>query len=112
MNGFFAQRRNVFRTRTLACLLLLSVATVVGMATEAQAEHWMYRRSYYSHQLPPEIQSQYPLPLSRTAYRPTFMRSGPGYNVRGGYRIKRFFLRSGNSTDMTIYREDWFEARP
>ncbi len=82
------------------------------MATEAQAEHWMYRRSYYSHQLPPEIQSQYPLPLSRTAYRPTFMRSGPGYNVRGGYRIKRFFLRSGNSTDMTIYREDWFDARP
>jgi hypothetical protein len=40
------------------------------------------------------------------------MRSGPGFSVRGGYRIKRLYLRSGNSSDTTIYRGDWFDTRP
>ena len=98
--------------RTLVCLLFLSVASLAGVTSEAQAEHWMCRRSCYSHQMPPEVAARYPRPLSRTAYRPTFMRSGPGYTVRGGYRIKRLYLRSGNSTDTTVYREDWFDVRP
>jgi len=72
----------------------------------------MYRRSHYSHRLSLERADLFPRPRSRSAYRRSYVGTGFGYAVRGGYRFNRIYLRSGNSTDLTIIREDWFDVRP
>jgi len=81
-------------------------------ASSADAADWMFRRSYYSHKVPPELEATYPRPTSRSAYRRPYIRRNAGFSVRGGYRYNRIFLRSGTSTDLTVIREDWFEHRP
>jgi len=73
------------------------------------ASDWMFRRSYYSHQLPPDVAATSPKPESRSAYRRAVV--PPGIAVRGGYRWNRIFLRSGQSTDTTIIREGWVQFR-
>ena len=76
------------------------------------ADGWMYRRSYYSHEIPPEVQQTLPMPEHRSAYRPAVTPYGPGFAIRGGYRINRIFLQSGLSTDLTVIRQGWFDVRP
>jgi hypothetical protein len=96
-------------------LSLLGVAVWLALLTlpvAASAEDWMFRRSYFSHALPPEVAAQYPRPESRSAYRPAVVSYGPGFAIRGGTRINRIFMRSGQSTDLTIIRQDWFDVRP
>ena len=93
----------------LACMLLI-VSEL--MAAEADAGSWMYHRSYFTDSPPggpptaavPNLQT-------RWAYRPAIRGTGYGYAVRGGYRINRTYLRSGQSGDTTIIREDWFDVR-
>ena len=70
----------------------------------------MFRRSYYSHELPPSVAARYPRPRSRSAYRIPYAR-GAGFAVRGGYRLNRIYLQSGNSTDTTYIYENWFGFR-
>ena len=72
----------------------------------------MFRRSYYTHALPPEQIEQYPPPERRTAYRPAFRGTTPGFGVRGVQRFNRFQLGYGRNADVTIYRQDWFELEP
>ncbi len=86
------------------------LALVVLPAANVTAEGWMFRRSYYSHAVPP--QAGLPLPESRSAYRPAAVHYTPGFAVRGGFRINRIFIRSGQSTDLTVIRQDWFDVRP
>jgi len=92
----------------LAAICLTFVA--LSAATPMQAEDWMFRRSYFSHELPPSIAARYPRPASRSAYRIPYAR-GDGFAVRGGYRINRIYLQSGNSTDTTYIYENWFGFR-
>ena len=82
------------------------------MTQQVQADKWMFRRSYHSHVIPEAMQHQYPRPVSRSAYRRPVVHHRPGFAIRGGYRYDRMILRSGNSTDVTIYRENWFDFRP
>ena len=72
----------------------------------------MFRRSYYSHDLPPEFVEQFPPPARRTAYRPAFVGTTPGFAIRGVYRYNRIQLGQGRNTDVVIYRQNWFELEP
>lgn len=107
-------RRTHFRGSSrlvLICAFLLSAAAYSNAEVWA-ADGWMFRRSYYSHEVPAEVQAQLPLPESRSAYRPAVTGFGPGFAIRGGYRINRIFLQSGQSTDLTVIRQGWFDVRP
>ena len=97
--------------RAVLAAIVCHLVLIWNGASSAQASGWMFRRSYYSHKVPAELEASYPRPISRSAYRRPYIRS-TGYAVRGGYRYNRIFLRSGNSTDLTVIREDWFEHRP
>ena len=83
-----------------------------AMTQNVQADKWMFRRSYYSHVIPENMQHKYPRPVSRSAYRRPVVRHRSGFAIRGGYRFDRMILQSGNSTDVTVYRESWFDVRP
>lgn len=72
----------------------------------------MFRRSYYSHDLPPEHVERFPPPSRRTAYRPAFKGITPGFAIRGAYRYNRIQLGQGRNSDVTIYRQNWFELEP
>ena len=99
------------RISLLAGGLCLFVLTAV-QAAEVRADHWMFRRSYYSHAVPPEIEAHYPRPTSRSAYRRALVGTSPGFAIRGGYRYNHIVLSSGRSTDVTVIREEWFNWRP
>jgi hypothetical protein len=98
------------RMATLAILsgLWLSAA---GTA-RADDQGWMFRRSYFSHVLPPEIQARYPVPESRSAYRRPLVNLAPGFGVRGSYRYNPIEIYDGRSTDVEIYRQFWFQTEP
>ncbi len=81
---------------------------MIGNDSSAEASDWMFEQSYFSHSLSPEEARHFPQPESKGAYRRAYANFAPGTSVRGGYRFNRIFLRSGNSTDMTVIREDWF----
>lgn len=98
-------------TRRLLTALVLTLP--VCPATErAEAGEWMFRRSYYTHEVPRELRSLYPRPASRSAYRPALVRTTPGLAVRSAHRFNRILLRSGNSSDLTIIREHRHEFEP
>jgi hypothetical protein len=107
--------RSIRSTRTRVCLALIGLTAGVvslGSDTPAAAGELMFRRSYYTHDIPPELEEVYPRPASRSAYRPALVGTTPGFAIRGAHRFNRIFLRSGNSTDLTIIREDWYELTP
>ena len=106
--------RDVAISRKRAWVLALGAFLMLtaGSASEACAGGWMYHRSYYSHAIPREKAADSPRPQSRSAYRRAITGYGPGVAIRGGYRYKRIYLRSGNSTDLTVIREDWFDLQP
>lgn len=81
-------------------------------ACPLDANDWIYRRSYYSHGLPPEDAPQHPLPHHRSAYRPAYYREAQGFSIRSAYRINNYVIRSGPRTDRTIYQEGYVEFEP
>lgn len=85
-------------------VLLLNLSTVV------QAEDWMFRRSYFSHQLPDGVQPTYPIPESRSAYRTAYYRDG--FGISTGYRFNNYVIQNGPRVDRTWYREGWIEFIP
>ncbi len=93
---------NNCKTRGLAFLLILSGATSI-----VNADDWMFRPSYYSH--PPAYgeMPSYPLPESRSAYRPAYYPEA--FNFRSAYRINNYVLRNGPRTDRTLYQEGYFQ---
>ena len=98
--------RVTFAVAACACLFGASVDSAV-------AEGWMFRRSYFSHVAAgPEAPAAAAVPESRSAYRRAWAGTSPGFAARGAYRYNTIFLRSGNSVDVTVQREDWFEANP
>jgi hypothetical protein len=95
-----------------------TLAVVIGLCqfasnrAAADDQGWMFRRSYFSHVLPPEIQARYPVPESRSAYRRPLVNLAPGFGVRGSYRYNTIEIFDGNSTDVEIYRQFWFQTEP
>ena len=94
---------------TLLCGLALAAVWLTSVSSTF-AEDWMFRRSYYSHELPEGEIPPYPLPESRSAYRPAFYQ--PALGFRSAYRVNNFTLQSGNRFDRTVYREGWLEPLP
>jgi hypothetical protein len=98
--------------------LTATLAVVIGLCqfasnrAAADDQGWMFRRSYFSHVLPPEIQARYPVPESRSAYRRPLVILAPGFGVRGSYRYNTIEIFDGNSTDVEIYRQFWFQTEP
>ncbi len=88
------------------------VLVCVLVSETASAEDWMFRRSYFSHMPPPGVRVDYPLPKSRSAYRRAYRGGGWGFSVKSSYRYNRIYLRSGNSADVTIQREQRFQFLP
>jgi hypothetical protein len=95
--------------RTIAAI---TVGLLLLWPAESSASDWIYRRSYFSHDIPPEESGFRSFPQSRSAYRRAYVNASPGFAVRGGYRFNRIFMRDGASTDLTVIREDWFQVRP
>ncbi len=95
------------RFYALAALLVLFSAP-----SDVHASDWIYRRSYHSHDVPPEQSGFSSFPQSRSAYRRAYVNTTPGFAVRGGYRFNRILMRDGASTDLTVIRENWFQERP
>jgi hypothetical protein len=98
--------------------LTATLAVVIGLCqlannpAAADDQGWMFRRSYFSHVLPPEIQARYPVPESRSAYRRPLVNLAPGFGVRGSYRYNPIEIFDGTSTDVEIYRQFWFQTEP
>jgi hypothetical protein len=98
--------------------LTATLAVVIGFCqfasnrAAADDQGWMFRRSYFSHVLPPEIQARYPVPESRSAYRRPLVNLSPGFGVRGSYRYNPIEIFDGRSTDIEIYRSFWFQTEP
>ena len=97
--------------RWILIAFAVTAIAVLSSANSANAGDWIFRRSYYTHEVPPHLRAQYPLPYSRSAYRRAVVGTLPGFSVQGGFRINRIFLRNGNSNDTTIIREGWFQLR-
>src|SRR5262245_32205335 len=98
------------KLRVILCGLGLAAAGL--LPSTAQAEDFLFRRSYYSHVANDGLDALAPIPTNRSAYRYPITSSGPGFAIRGGYRINRMVIQSGNSYDVTIFRQNWFEVTP
>jgi hypothetical protein len=94
------------------CRIVLAAAGLLSATASADAQDWMYRRSYFSHSLPEGVEAPHPVPESRSAYRTAYYNQGSGYTVRSAYRINNFVLQNGNRVDRTYYREGWVEFKP
>jgi hypothetical protein len=95
-----------------AVVALAAICCFGDRSALAGDESWMYRRSYFSHVLPPEVQARYPVPESRSAYRRPMVTVYPGFSVRSVERYNPVQIFDGRSTDTTIYRQFWIEFQP
>jgi hypothetical protein len=91
---------------------VLSAAWSLAPGVARADDEWMYRRSYFSHALPPGVEPTHPLPAQRSAYRPAYYREAFGFSVRSAYRVNNYVIRSGNRTDRTLYQEGYIEFNP
>lgn len=99
--------------RQLPVFLLLAAAYVVAVPVErCRSSDWVFRRSYFSHDVPPELAAVYPTPVSYSAYRPAIVSPYPGFAINGVRRFNRVLIQSGNSLDYTIQRSDSFRIQP
>lgn len=95
----------------LVMLAILTGSLSFGFGnTRAEAEGWMFNRSYYSHDLPPEVAARYPRPESRSAYRLPQLATTPGFALKGARRWNYVRMFNGNSYDTTILRSDTFDV--
>ncbi len=88
------------------CLLLLAAAAFSGLATSAQAETWLFSRSYYSHD-----------PVTQVRIAEPVVRGGPYYTrpqgvyVRSGFRNSNSIINMGRAgTDQTNIWESWIQT--
>lgn len=110
---------------TLAALMLLAMPIAASAddpccppryasaAQPSQPTHWMFQRSYYSHELAPEAWADPNLPSVRSAYRIPTTGNNPGIAFESRYRVNTFVLRNGrNSFDVQVRRSGGVEIRP
>jgi hypothetical protein len=111
MTGWTKRLRAIARL-TVIFVAGLGLSHVAASTASADDQGWMFRRSYFSHVLPPEIQARYPVPESRSAYRRPLVNLNPGFAIRGSYRYNPIEIYDGRSTDVEIYRSFWFQTEP
>jgi hypothetical protein len=110
----------IVRTANIRCwaracrIFAASVLLVCLTAPWASAgDNWVFRHSYFSHVLPPDVQSKYPVPESRSAYRLPLVDLSPSIAVQGIYRYNTINIYDGaGSYDTTIYGQYWIQAKP
>lgn len=87
----------------------LGVCWLVLSASDARAENWMFRRSYYSHGTGPGLLDD--SAPNRSEYREPWVGAHPRFAIRGGWRFNSYILHNGtNSTDRTFFRENWYDV--
>jgi hypothetical protein len=99
----------------LGVTLLVTAGLSAFAVNSAAADDgsWVFRRSYFSHVLPPQVQARYPVPESRSAYRLPLVDIYPGVSVQGVQRYNTIILGNGtNGTDTTTYRQFWLQVKP
>jgi hypothetical protein len=97
------------------CRVLGAAALLISLTAPwaSAGDDWVFRRSYFSHVLPPEVQARYPVPESRSAYRLPLVDLYPGIAVQGIYRYNTINIYDGaGSMDTTIYGQYWLQAKP
>lgn len=100
-----------FSARLCTVLLVAFIFSgLCGLPASAGDDTWIFRRSYFSHVLPPEVQARYPIPVSRSAYRLPLVDVYPGFSVQGVERYNTILLDHGN--DVMIYRQFWMQFKP
>ena len=87
--------------RSLLGLTALAGAVALFPRTAAGSD-WMFRPSYFSHQLTAEQAQRYPVPHSLSAYRPAVVSPYPGFAINGVSRVNQVVIPSGASFDSTI----------
>ncbi len=97
-------------TKLLFLVLVTGSINLSFVCQRAEAENWMFKRSYYSHELPPEVAERYPRPESRSAYRLPELATTPGFALKGARRWNYVRMFNGNSYDYTILRSDTFDV--
>jgi hypothetical protein len=108
----------IVRVVQSASLRAFSIALLAGLLfgdfnpppASAGDPNWVFRRSYFSHVLPPEVQANYPVPVSRSAYRRPYLY--PGFAVKSTYRYNPIEIFDGRTTDLTIYRDFSIQFEP
>lgn len=99
--------------RNCGVWIILPMTVLLACTPErSDAEDWMFKRSYFSHGLPPGTEPTYPVPESRSAYRTAYYREGFGFSIRSAYRVNNFIIQNGNRIDRTYYREGYVEINP
>ncbi|MBL4885741.1 MAG: hypothetical protein JKY95_14570 [Planctomycetaceae bacterium] len=98
--------------RLIPTSLLCLLAMTICQPTASFAEDWMFRRSYFTHQLSPEVAATAPMPRSRSAYRIPTRPQNTGGSVRWSWRSNRINQRSGSSYDTQVLWERSVEFRP
>lgn len=88
----------------VGAVLLLAFS---GEGIEASDGSWMFRRSYFSHAPEPGCETDYPQPVSKSAYRRAYHGVHPGFAVTGGYRINRVQFNLNGGVDSTVQYEGW-----
>lgn len=108
------QNGNTRTSRTVRLTLVwMSLIAAPGLYPGERAwadDDWMYRRSYFSHVLPPGADRDPSLPQSRSAYRTAYYR--PAIGFRSSFRINNNIIRNGSRYDWTRQTEGWIEPLP
>jgi hypothetical protein len=90
----------------------MTLMVIAGLGSQASAEDWMFRRSYFSHAVPEDDPNRMPEPPIRYAHRPPFISGSSGYHLRGGHRYNRVQINAGSGVDVTVFYDEWFRTAP
>lgn len=93
-------------------VLIAVIVTAFAHARSADAADWMFRRSYFSHAVPPEQALRSPVPRSLSAYRPAVVSPYPGFSVQSVQRFNNVVIPSGASVDYTLLRSENVRRMP
>lgn len=86
-------------------LSLLMLATLAGSAAPAQADSWVFQRSYYSHHPTASVETH------RRAVGGPFYSRQQGLFVRSGYRnIRNTIIAGGRVTEQGQIFESWVQG--
>lgn len=95
--------------RQAICGTWLAVMLLVCAASPAEADDWIFRRSYYSHADSPGYRLGV-APQPRSAYRRPYWPTRPHGFVRSGYRINNVRIYNGSNYDTEYRREYWYDV--
>jgi hypothetical protein len=96
----------------LASLLAIASLVLMTAPNSASAEDWMYRRSYFSH-VPVHPQAPvYPVPASRSAYRPAIDPAAHAIRFRSEWSWDQHIIQNGPRVERTWHQEGFLQFQP